>query len=308
MSTTRVDLPPVPSRRGLLAITVAAVLWGTIGVIVRLLQDSGMTSTSIALWRFVCATVVLVPVLGRERLRALATQLRRPGRLLTVAVSSLAFQLLYFFAVRDVGAGVATLVCLGLCPVVLHVTESVSARATPAPRTLGVLLLALVGLVLVTTGGVSAEVAPRPVLGLAEAAASGLAFALSTMWSRPLLSRLPPSSLTFVSSVVGLVLLLPVVAWSGWHVPLAPAALAEVAWLGVVTSVVAYGLFYTGLRSTPGSITMIVTLLEPVVAVVLAALVLHEALGVHVVVGGALLLAAVAALYLRASPRSAPAG
>lgn len=308
MSTTRDrGAPLAPSYRGLVALTVTGILWGTIGVLVRLLSDGGMTPQSIAFWRYACAAAVLVPVLGRERLRVSAARLRHPGRLVAVAVSSLLFQLTYFFAVRDVGAGVATLISLGLGPVVLHVTESVSARAAPAPRTLGVLLLALGGLVLVTTGDVTAQVAPRPTLGLVEAVCSGLAFALSTMWSRPLLTRLPPLSLTFVSTAVGMVLLLPVVAWTGWHVPRVPVALAQVAWLGVVTSVVAYGLFYSGLHSTPGSTAMVVTLLEPVTAVVLAGLVLGEPTTAHVVVGGALLLTAVAALYLRPRRRTTPA-
>ena len=71
----------------------------------------------------------------------------------------------------------------------------------------------------------------------------------------------------------------------------------------MVTTVIAYGLFYTGLRSTPGSTAMIVTLLEPVTAVALAALLLAEPLTTPNVLGGSLLLGSVIALYLRPRPR-----
>jgi len=297
---------PQSARRGLIALTGAGILWGTIGIVVRLLQDGGMTSTSIAFWRWSCACLVLLPILGRTGLRSLGPQLRRPTRLFVVALSSLVFQLLYFFAVRDIGAGVATLVTLGLAPIVLHLSDAVSARALPPPWTLVVLALALGGLALVSMGHHDAQVAPSPVLGLAEAMGSGLAYAASTAWSRPLATRLGPLPITFTSSALGLLLSFPVVAGTGWHLPRTPPTVGGIVWLGVVTTVIAYGLFYTGLRSTPGSTAMIVTLLEPVTAVALAALLLAEPLTRANVLGGSLLLASVIALYLRPRPRPAP--
>lgn len=291
-----------------MALTAAGILWGTIGIVVRLLQDGGMTSTSIAFWRWSCACLILLPILGRTGLRSLGPQLRRP-RLFVVALSSLVFQLLYFFAVRNIGAGVATLVTLGLAPVVLHLADSLSARALPPPWTLGVLALALGGLVLVSVGHHDAQVAPDPLLGLGEAIGSGLAYAASTAWSRPLAVQVGPLPITFTSSALGLVLTLPVVAVTGWHVPRTAPTVSGILWLGVVTTVLAYGLFYSGLRSTPGSTAMIVTLLEPVTAVALAAVLLAEPLTTPNVLGGSLLLASVVALYVRPRPRaSGPTG
>lgn len=263
-----------------------------------------MTSTSIAFWRWSCACLILLPILGRTGLRSLGPELRRPVRLLAVALSSLVFQLFFFFAVRDIGAGMATLVTLGLAPVVLHLTDALSARAPPPPWTLVVLALALGGLALVSMGHHDTQVAPRPLLGLIEAIGSGLAYAASTAWSRPLSTRLGPFPIIFTSSALSLVLIVPVVAVTGWHVPRTTPTVSGIVWLAVVTTVIAYGLFYTGLRSTPGSTAMIVTLLEPVTAVALAALLLAEPLTTSNVLGGSLLLASVIALYLR--PRARP--
>jgi DME family drug/metabolite transporter len=211
----------------------------------------------------------------------------------------MAFQLLYFLAVRDVGVAVGTLIALGLAPVAITAAETMATRARPAPRTLSVLLLALIGLVLVTAVSSSShQVAPRPVLGIIEAVLSGLMYAASTTWGAPLSTRLEPLAITFSSSLVGVVVLLPVVAFTGWHAPVTAPGIAGTLWLALVTTVIAYWLFYTGLRSTPGSVAMILTLLEPVIAVFLAAALLHEPLTVANLVGGALLLAAVVALYL----------
>jgi DME family drug/metabolite transporter len=287
-------------RRGLVALTAAGVLWGSIGLVVRLLEDRGNPPLVVAFWRVAAASVVLIPLMGRARLRTLVLQARRPGRILAVALGSLSFQVLYFLAVRDVGVAVGTLIALGLAPVALTAAESLAARARPSARTFMVLLLALVGLVLVTTaGGSSGHIAPHPLLGVIEAVLSGLMYAASTKWSGPLSTRLEPVAITFATTVTGVVVLLPVVAIGGWHVPTTAAAISGTLWLGLVTTVIAYGLFYTGLRSTPGSVAMILTLLEPVVAVILAAALLHEPLTIANVIGGILLLAAVVALYVR---------
>ena len=71
---------------------------------------------------FYLLAIMMVAVLGPSRLRVLARHARRPGRLVAVATGALASQLLYFYAVRDVGVAVATLITLGLAPVALTCT------------------------------------------------------------------------------------------------------------------------------------------------------------------------------------------
>jgi DME family drug/metabolite transporter len=62
---------------------------------------------------------------------------------------------------------------------------------------------------------------------------------------------------------------------------------------------IAYGLLYAGLRTTTGSAAVIATLLEPVTAAVLAAVLLDEHLGAAGIVGTTLILVAVAGLGRR---------
>jgi DME family drug/metabolite transporter len=242
-------------------------------------------------------------MLGATGLRTVAEASRRPRRLAAVSVGSLVFQLLFFVAVRDAGVAVATLVALGLAPVALAVAEAARDRVPPDARSLAVLACALAGLALVTGAGGTAG--DRPLIGVLEAVGSGLAYAASTAASGPLSTRLGPLAITFATSVAGAVLLAPAVLLTQAALPRTPTAWAGVVWLGVIATVVAYGLFYAGLRTTPGSMAMVLTLLEPVTAVALAAVLLGEQLTAPNVLGGALLVAAVAALYLRPPPRRA---
>ena len=63
-------------------------------------------------------------------------------------------------------------------------------------------------------------------------------------------------------------------------------------------------LFYAGLRTTSGSAAVVLTLLEPLTAALLAVVVLGERLTLPITVGGLLLLGAVVTAS-RSGPRSA---
>lgn len=293
-------------RRGMLALSAAGILWGTLGLTVRLLQDVDVPTIVIAFWRLVLATAVLGVVVGPAGWRALRGEVRRPARLIAVGVAFAVFQLSYFVGVRDAGVAVATLVTLGIAPIAAAVVESVRDRRAPSPLTVLTVGGAVVGLGLVSTA-TDPVAAPRPVLGLVMSVVSGLAYTTSAFASSPLSRRLGSFTITAATSGVALVLMTPFALATGVGVPLTPKVLGGLVWLGLVTTALAYGLFYAGLRTTPGSVAMVLTLLEPATAVVLAVVVLGEATTPAGIAGTLLLIGAVAALYLAPQPRAGAA-
>ncbi len=77
-------------------------------------------------------------------------------------------------------------------------------------------------------------------------------------------------------------------------------ALGWLVYIGIVSTVVAYGLFYAGLRSTSSEAAGVLTLLEPLTATVLAAVVPGRvAVSGPGWFGALLLLVAIAVLYVR---------
>ena len=305
--------PPVPSSpagsprarpTGLLQITATALLWGTTGVVVALLSArSSVSAVDVAFLRLAVATAVLVPVALLRPARRRDLLRRPPAALLLVGVGLACYQVLYFLAVTLAGVGLATVVSLGLAPVALAAWEAVRARRRPSASALAVIATSVAGLALVTAGAPEASsAAPRPMLGVGVAVASGVVYAASTAAGRHLSATTTPTTLVTATTVVGAVVLAPPALVGGLPVPLQLVPVALVAYLGVVTTAVAYGLFYAGLRTTPGSTAAVVTLLEPLTAVVLGVVVLAEPLPAGTVAGGALLLGAVAALYLRPEP------
>jgi drug/metabolite transporter, DME family len=288
------------ARLGLLQVSLAGVLWGTGGLVMQLIRDRApMSVLVVSTWRMVLAALVLFAALlvtrGFADLRRLMR--RRPGTAIVVGMCTGAYQALYFGAVLAVGVTVSTVVALGLAPVLLTLAESIAARQRPTRMRLLVLGAALGGLVLVSADAGTSTTGPHPLLGVLLAAASGSTYALATGIGRPLTGLTSPLALTTATSTAGALALLPFGLLAGGpYLPADPEVLGLLVYLGVATLAVAYALLYAGLRTVRGSAALVATLLEPVTAAVLAAIVLGERLGALGLVGAALILVAVAGL------------
>lgn len=293
------------ARAGLLQVCAAGVLWGTGGLVVTLLHErDGLGAVTVSAWRMALAALALVGfarATGRGRL-VLAAARSRPRSVLAIGCGTALYQGLYFVSVLLVGVSVATVVSLGLAPVLAALWEHLTGRTRPSRREVAVLTAALVGLLLVSAAAGQGTVSSgdRPGLGLLLAVASGATYAAVTVLGHDLAARVDPVALTTASTMVGAVVLAPFLVLAAGRgdavVTSDPVSLALLVYLGIATMAVAYGLLYAGLRTTSGSAATVATLVEPLSAAVLASMVLGERLTAPALVGGALILAAVAAL------------
>lgn len=288
-------------RRGLLQISAAAVLWGTTGVVVRQLHETtGLGPVAIGCYRLTAAAALLLVLSGPKLRQAVRGLRNHPWPLLAAGIGLGLYQVLYFISVADVGVGVSTVVGLGIAPVLTTVIEAVQARSRPSARTVVVVLAALAGLVLVAvaSAGSATTAAPEPGLGLLAAVGSGVGYALTTIVSRHAAQRISPLMMTTTSSVIGALTLLPVALVTGMGFTATAGSIGSIGYLGAATTVLAYGLFYAGLRTTASSVASVLTLLEPLTATALAVLLLAEPLPLLTIAGGTLLLTAICVLYL----------
>ncbi|WP_322920505.1 DMT family transporter [Nocardioides renjunii] len=286
--------------RGLVEVAAASVLWGTGGLAVQLIREQDRLSpVTISAWRMAIAAAVLLGALLALRRGGELLELARarPRQLVVVGVGTAAYQGFYFVSVTQVGVAVSTVVSLGLAPVLLTVAESVRHRRAPARGRLTVLVAALAGLLLVSVASHESATGPAPVAGVLLAVASGTTYALTTAAGGSISRTTSPLALTSGMTLVGAAVLLPCLALvDGPRVTTDPAALAWLAYLGVLTMALAYVLLYSGLRVIAPSTAVTASLVEPVTAAVVAAVVLGESLGPAAVVGILLVLGAVAGL------------
>lgn len=305
------------ARLGLLQVCAAGFLWGTGGVVVTLLNErDGIGAMTASAWRMLIAALALIAVtMVTRRLGALRAIARTCGlRAALTGIGTATYQALYFVAVLSVGVGVATVVALGLAPLLAAAWEHSVARTRPDLRQAVVLTTALVGLVLIATTGhratTDAATALDPRLGLALAALAGAVYAATTVLGHSLAAHttdettetvaIDPIALTTLSTTAGAVVLLPFLGLAAaTDAPVVPGdgtSLALIGYLGVATLALAYVLLYAGLRTTSGSAATLATLVEPISAALLAAAILDERLTATAWIGGALILIAVASL------------
>jgi drug/metabolite transporter, DME family len=301
--TTAADrgLHSAASRRGFLLVVLAALCWGTSGVSGRIVADrTDLGPLDIAWHRMAIGAVALflLHLLTRRRRSGRAVALTRGTavRLLLIGAGLAAYQLAYFAAVATAGVSIATLVALGLAPLLIAVGAALLGHGRPDRTTLAALVVALVGLVLLVGVSAGVDSGTAVVLGALMAVGSALGYAVVTLAGAGVPAGVP---VTLAGFAGGAALLTPVALAVGLRLTAEPGALAVLLYLGIVPSALAYTLFFTGLRSVPGAVASIVTLLEPLTATVLATAFLGERLAPGALAGGLLVLAAVAGLYLR---------
>lgn len=289
------------AANGPLQIVVAAACWGTTGVAGRLAGGAGAGPLTVASARTVVAAVVLGALALVLRVPPLPS--RRGARAGAVGVGLLlgGYQIAYFAAVAQAGVVIATLVTLGVSPVLVAVGAPMVGDARAGVRTWAALALAVTGLGLLVAGADAAVPAGGSVaLGIACSCGSAAGFATVNLWGRTL-ADVPPLRLLTVAFAVAGVLQLPLLVVGVGAVD--ARGLLLLGWVGVVPTAFAYVLFFRGVATVAAPVAALLTLVEPVTAAVLAALLVGERLDATGVAG---LVTVLLGIVVSAVPARAP--
>lgn len=143
------------------------------------------------------------------------------------------------------------------------------------------------------------------VAGLVGAAAMGTGVVLTKRWGVPE-GVTPMAYAGWQLTAGGVVLLLPTLLFEGVPASIDGTAALGYAWLGIIGGLLAYTVWFAGLRTLPVSSTALLGLLSPLVAAALGAIVLGERLGALQWFGFALALAAMFGGQLRRRPGPKP--
>ncbi|MET8080514.1 DMT family transporter [Streptomyces sp. NPDC005303] len=287
----------LPVGRGLIYLIVAGTAWGTAGAVASLTyRTSDLGPVSLSFWRCAAGLVVLLAVrLVRPRARTAVSEPlgRRALRVGASGVGLAVFQTAYFAAVRSTGLAVATVVTLGAGPVLI----ALGARLTLGDR-LGrggavAVAGALAGLGVLTLGGADASVRPLGVLLGLLSAGGCCAMTLITR-----AARAESSGTSVAVFAVTSLCPLPLALAEGLFPHTARPALLLVllAYLAIVPTALAYGLYFAAAAVVRPTIVSVIMLLEPVSAAVPAVVLFGERLTPAVVLGTLLMLGAVAGL------------
>ena len=288
----------LPVRRGIWYVAIAATAWGTGGTAAAVLYGiTDLDPVTVSWWRFLSGALLLAAVrrrFGPGTPFALRRWDRATWRLVLVTGAGLAvYQTAYYLSINLCGLAVATVVTLGAGPVLIAVAAHATGLERVGPRGAAAVAAALAGLVLLAgTGGTG----NGPLAGIALALVSAAGYAAVTLLTRRG-GDLPRYDAALAGFAVGAVLLAPAADLGTDLGTTAPAtAAALLAYLTAVPSALAYLLFFKGLAVVRATTASVVALVEPLTATLAAVALLGEPLPAPAAAGGALLLAAVAAL------------
>jgi DME family drug/metabolite transporter len=278
-----------------LCLVLSGLLWGTGGLIGTLLgRAAGLSAMSVASYRLLAGGGLIVAFLSLTGKRW-PTGRAAWSRIAVNGLLSALFQSCYFGAIALSSVSLATLVTIGATPVIVAIAEHARGRR-PLTRadmiTTGTALAGL-GLLVGDPGGGLSEAAVLASTALALLSAGG--FAAVTLIGTSLVTGLDDLTLNGFGFSLGGLVLLPLAAVLGGGVGFRPslASAGLLAALGVGPTAAAYTLYFRGLRKASASTAALLTLIEPLAAALLAAVVLGDRLNATGIAGAVVLLAAV---------------
>jgi DME family drug/metabolite transporter len=286
------------------SVLVAAVLWGTVGP-AQIRADTGAHPVSLGAARMLLGGFVLMALMARPAgLRTLRLPGTRRWLLVSVLVTA-AFQVCFLQAVERSGAALATAVTFGTVPVAGGVCGRLFSGERPSPRWAVGTLCAVVGigLLLLPDGGGRADV-----LGVVYGTAAGASFGVYIAATKELGARgADLDTAAPVGVLCAGLLVSPYLLVAPEGLVTAPG-IALVGWLGLGTTALGYLLFTRGVGGLSAATVGTLSLTEPLVATVLAVVLLGERPGPLAAAGAALLLGGLVAVSVPGRRRTAQDG
>ena len=291
---------------GALLVLLSAVAFGGMAIFATLAYDSGATVGTALSARFLLAAAVWWLVLLATRAGAALRGLSRRDLVLALALGACGYAAQaggYFAALQRMDASLLTLLVYTY-PALVAVAAVALGRERLDGRRRAALLCASGGLALVLAG---AGTGALDALGVGLGIVTALVYTVYILASERISQRVAaPALATLVCTGAAVTLTAAGLALGD----LRPGAVSPAGWgwlacLALVSTVAAVALFFAGLRRVGPTTASILSTVEPLVTVVLAAAVLGDVLAPAQLAGGVLIVGAVLVLHVRLA-RPAP--
>jgi DME family drug/metabolite transporter len=281
----------------------AAVIWGTIGIATQAIYNVDSTnSLFLNLGRMGIAALVLIPLCWRALGRGMFRIRRRDAGIMALSGTFLAIsQAAYFAAILHAGVTIPTLIGMCFSPLVVSGVSVLLKLETLTRRTVICIALAILGSVLLVgldaLANTSADQSEL-LLGSLLAFVCSVGYGATILCNRFLAGSYAPMQVNAVMFSFGSLVLLAV----NLAVGIDPVGTAQgwglIVYLALVPTALAYGLLQMGLRSVSATAASVLSMLDPLVAALLAWALFGERLAPLSLVGAALLFVSILLLAL----------
>lgn len=286
------------------ALVVLSIIWGLAFVAIKQLEPF-LSFVNLTLLRWLIASagfLLLVPFLGRPKQKFERNDI--PRFLLVAFANVVAYHLTLNASEGSISAGLAVLL-VAIGPVFIMFLSWVFLGERHGRQLVVAVALALTGGAVLAAGS-DFSAGGNTIPGILEAIGTAASYSVFAVFSKPLVQKYGARPLTIWAGMAGTVMLLPLLSGSFFSqvgdLPL--SGWIFMLYLSVLSTVAGYMLFYTLVHRGVVSKLAIQLYLIPVVGVAGGVLILGEALTVYTIMGGFLLLLAVAVSTRRKESRS----
>lgn len=266
-------------------IVISAISFGTLPIFARLAYAAGATPTTVLLLRFAIAALIMALVMIARKI-PFPRGYMLLGLVLMGGVGYVGQSLAYFTALTMASAGLVALL-LYLYPAIVTLLSALIFKERLTPLKLGAILLALIGTAL-TIGPTGSGSTAGILLGIAAAVIYSIYILVG--------SRVMPQTGVISSSttvmIAAAIVFGGIVAIQGPTFPVTPLGWAAIAAIVLISTVLAILAFFAGLKRIGPSRSSAISTFEPMVSVILAALVLGESFSALQALGGCLIVVA----------------
>lgn len=266
---------------GVAAVLFSSVVWGTTGTAATFAPEVGPAAIGAAAMGV--GGLMQALLAGGGVARALPALARNWRLLILGGLAVGVYPLAFYASMRLAGVTVGTVVTIGSAPLLSALIECVFDRARLSRRWLAGAVIGLLGMALlcVAEGGPGPGAAGQgaTIAGIALGLVGGLTYALYSWTARGLMLRGIPSRVAMGATFgIGGLLLMPVLVATGAPFLASWNNAAVGIYMALVPMFLGYVSFGIGLARIQASTATTISLIEPVVAAVLAVLIVGERL------------------------------
>lgn len=265
--------------KGVLAIIIASFLWGTTGTAAS--YSNGVSSLAIGAFAMGVGGILLVISARNKLFKDFKLILKHPKTLFLGAVSVAIYPLAFYTSMALSGVAIGTVVSIASAPLFAAILERLISKKNISRQWLLSFIIGVIGIIFLVLGREQNTEIKSTLfeqnIGVLLGCIAGLTYALYS-WAAREFIEIGVHSQSAMSGLFGCaaLVLLPSLVFTGDHLFSSLTNASVSLYMAIIPMFLGYLLFGYGLKLIEASKATLITLIEPLVATILAVLILGE--------------------------------
>ncbi len=278
------------TEKGLYRLITSMCIFGTIGILRKYLP---LSSVLIALCRAAIGSAFLVCIALLRREKIAFREIKKNLLWLSLSGAAIGFNWIFLFEAYNYTTVTTATLCYYMAPTMAVVASHFLFREHLTVKKGICVLVAFLGMVLVSGAASGGIPNPSEFKGVLFGLAAAVLYASVILLNKKIAVGSPYVKTLFQLTIAGLVLLPYTLLTENLSaVSFSPAVILLLAVAGIVHTGFAYTLYFGSIRELKTQTVALLSYIDPILAIVLSAVILHEPMGAKEIIGSVLILGA----------------